>query len=161
MIRVTFVCLGNICRSPMAQLVFEYLISQQGLAHSFYVDSFATSTEELGNPIYPKAVRTLAKHGIGGKHTAKCLSLYDLKNFDYILVMDSSNLMDVLRLSSGINGLTVAKLCDYTPNPRDVADPWYTGNFEQAFADIYQGCQGFLAYCQKHHANALDYDKRH
>lgn len=161
MISVAFVCLGNICRSPMAELVFKKMVEDEGLALSFYVDSFGTSDEEEGNPIYYPAQKTLKAHGIGGTHRAKQLRLRDVVNNDFILVMDSNNLMDVLRLTGGKYGEKIFKLCSFTDNPRDVADPWYTRDFERAFSDIADGCRSFLKYVKREKANALDYDKRH
>lgn len=161
MIAVTFVCLGNICRSPMAELVFKKMVEEEGLALSFHITSFGTSDYEEGNPIYYPARKTLEKHGVSGTHTAKQLSLRDVVNNDYILVMDSSNLMDVLRLTGGKFGEKIFKLCSFTANPRDVADPWYTRDFERAFADISDGCRAFLEYIRREKAEALAYDKRH
>lgn len=146
MINVTFVCLGNICRSPMAELIFKNMVKERGLELSFVITSCGTSDCEEGNPIYEPARRTLAAHGISGSHVARQQTLRDVKNNDYILVMDSSNLMDVLRLTCGGYGEKIFKLCSFTARPRDVADPWYTRDFERAFADIYDGCKCFLDY---------------
>ncbi|MDE6505325.1 MAG: low molecular weight phosphotyrosine protein phosphatase [Clostridia bacterium] len=161
MINVCFVCLGNICRSPMAELIFKDMIEKRGLALSFAVSSRATSSYEVGNPIYTPAKRALEEHGIKGEHRSCQLTKSDVINNDYILVMDSGNLMDVLRLTGGEYGGKIFKLCSFTPNPRDVADPWYTRNFEKAFNDIYEGCDCFLEYLLKEKKEALDYDKRH
>lgn len=161
MISVTFVCLGNICRSPMAELIFKKMVEDEGLSLSFNITSYGTSDYEEGNPIYYLAQRTLERHCIFGTHIAKQLSLRDVVNNDYILVMDSSNLMDVLRLTGGKFGEKLFKLCSFTSNPRDVADPWYTRDFECAFADISEGCRAFLEYIKREKAEALDYDKRH
>lgn len=161
MINVAFVCLGNICRSPMAELIFKNMVKEEGLASSFCISSFATSDEEEGNPIYPPALRTLALHGIEGSHTAKQLSLSDIKNNDYILVMDSSNLLNVVRLAGGEYSHKVYKLCSFTSNPRDVADPWYSRDFERAFSDIEDGCRCFLDYILKEKAQLINYNKRH
>ena len=161
MISVAFVCLGNICRSPMAELVFKKLVKEQGLELSFNIDSFGTSDEEEGNPIYLPAQKTLKSHGVEGTHISKQLTLRDIVNFDYILVMDSSNLFDVLRLTGGKFGDKIFKLCSFTDSPRDVADPWYTRDFERAFSDILDGCQAFLEYIKREKREALDYDRRH
>lgn len=146
MISVTFVCLGNICRSPMAELVFKHLIREREVADRFSVTSYGTSDEEEGNPIYPPAKHTLNMHGIAGSHRARQLSLKEVINNDYILVMDSANLMSVLRLTGGKFGEKIYKLCSFTSAPRDVADPWYTRDFEKAYADILDGCTCFLDY---------------
>ena len=161
MITVSFVCLGNICRSPMAELILKSLVKGRGLEHSFDIKSFGTSDEEEGNPIYPPAKRTLRAHGIVGEHTARQLSLKDVINSDYVLVMSSGNLLDVLRLTGGEFGSKIFKLLSFTANPRDVADPWYTGDFEKALADIYDGVNCFLEYVLKDKKDAIDYDLRH
>lgn len=144
MIKVTFVCLGNICRSPMAELIFEDILNKQGLSNKFDVTSCATSSYEIGEPIYHLAKQTLAKHNIKGSHIAKRISKQELES-DFILVMDSSNYRDVMKLN-GVDKNKVFKLCDFTDNPRDVADPWYTRDFETAYNDIVDGCTAFLQY---------------
>ena len=161
MINVTFVCLGNICRSPMAELVFKKMVEERGLKSSFNISSFGTSDCEEGNSIYPPIKRTLESHGVAGTHIARQLSLKDVINNDYILVMDSENLLDVLRLTGGEFGNKIFKLCSFTPRPRDIADPWYTRDFERAYNDVYEGCKYFLDYLLKECAQAFDYDRRH
>lgn len=161
MIHVVFVCLGNICRSPMAELIFKKMIKERGLEFSFRVASFGTSDCEEGNPVYPPAARTLKEHGVAGTHVARQLSLRDVKNNDYILVMDSENLIDTLRLTGGQYGEKIFKLMDFTSSPRDVADPWYTRDFEKTYRDIVEGCEGFLTYITENKHEQLDYDKRH
>jgi len=146
MVSVTFVCLGNICRSPMAELIFKKLVEDKGLSSNFCITSFGTSDCEEGNPVYPPAARALKAHGVSGEHRARQLSLKDVLNNDYILVMDSGNLLDVLRLTGGNFGDKIFKLCSFTENPRDVADPWYTRDFEKAYLDIYDGCKCFLNF---------------
>ena len=146
MVSVAFVCLGNICRSPMAELIFKNLLDERGLSSDFRVSSFGTSDCEEGSAIYPQAKKTLVMHGIPGSHTARQISLADVKNSDYIMVMDSGNLMDVLRLTGGKYGEKIFKLCSFTASPRDVADPWYTRDFERAYEDILDGCKSFLGY---------------
>lgn len=144
MIKVTFVCLGNICRSPMAELIFKDILNKQGLSNKFDVTSCATSSYEIGEAIYHLAKQTLAKHNIKGSHIAKRISKQELES-DFILVMDSSNYCDVMKLN-GVDKNKVFKLCDFTDNPRDVADPWYTRDFETAYNDIVDGCNAFLQY---------------
>ena len=161
MINVAFVCLGNICRSPMAELIFKQLVNERGLSLSFNISSCGTSDCEEGNPIYYPAQKTLSAHNIAGSHTARQITYKDIKNNDYILVMDSSNLLDILRLTCGEYGEKIFKLCSFTSRPRDVADPWYTRDFEKAFADIYDGCKCSLDYILKEKGEALGYDKRH
>ncbi len=144
MIKVTFVCLGNICRSPMAELIFKDILNKQGLSNKFDVTSCATSSYEIGEPIYHLAKQTLTKHNIKGSHIAKRISKQEIES-DFILVMDSSNYRDVMKLN-GVDKNKVFKLCDFTDNPRDVADPWYTRDFETAYNDIVDGCTAFLQY---------------
>ena len=145
----------------MAELICKHEVEKRGLNLSFDIKSFATSEYEGGNPIYTPAKRTLEKHGIEGTHTARQITKKDVINSDYILVMDTNNLFDVLRLTSGEFGDKIFKLCSFTSNPRDVADPWYTGDFEKAFNDIYDGVNCFLDYLLKEKKEAFDYDKRH
>ncbi len=144
MIKVTFVCLGNICRSPMAELIFKDILNKQGLSNKFDVTSCATSSYEIGEPIYHLAKQTLTKHNIKGSHIAKRIRKQEIES-DFILVMDSSNYRDVMKLN-GVDKNKVFKLCDFTDNPRDVADPWYTRDFETAYNDIVDGCTAFLQY---------------
>ena len=161
MINVIFVCLGNICRSPMAELIFKKQVKDAGLSLSFNVTSFGTSDCEEGNSIYPPAKRTLEKYGVEGTHRAKQISLKDIINSDFVLVMDSSNLIDILRLTGSKYREKIFKLCDFTEAPRDVQDPWYTRDFERAYSDISEGCAAFLKYIETNRAEMLNYDIRH
>lgn len=161
MISVIFVCLGNICRSPMAELIFRKLAEDRGLALSFDITSRGTSDEEEGNPVYYPAARVLRDHGIFGTHRATQLTKKEVVNADYVLVMDSGNLYDVLNLTGGQFSDKIFKLCSFTTHPRDVADPWYTRDFEKAYADIYDGCEAFLNYIVHKHGDMLGYDSRH
>ena len=145
----------------MAELIFKNMVEERELSSSFCISSFRTSDEEEGNPIYPPAKRTLIMHGIPGNHTARQLSLKDIKNNDYILVMDGRNLMSIMHLTGGQYSEKVFKLCSFTDNPRDVADPWYTGNFERAYSDIEDGCRCFLEYILKEKASLIDYNNKH
>lgn len=161
MISVVFVCLGNICRSPMAELIFRKMVKERGLERSFCITSRGTSDEEEGNSIYLPAARTLRAHGVEGEHISAQLSKREVMNADYVLVMDSGNLFDVLRLTGGACSDKVFKLCSFTSRPRDVADPWYTRDFEKAYSDIRDGCEGFLNYVLSAHSDMLGYDLRH
>ena len=140
MISVIFVCLGNICRSPMAEFVFKKMVDERGLSLSFDITSRGTSDEEEGNGIYPPAARILRAHGIEGRHVSRQLTKKEVLNADYVLVMDSGNLFDVLRLTGGQCSEKVFKLCSFTSHPRDVADPWYTRDFERTYSDVARGC---------------------
>ena len=145
----------------MAELIFKKLVEEQGLSLSFNITSFGTSNCEEGNSIYPPARRTLESHGVEGVHTAKQITKRDILNNDYILVMDTQNLFDVLRISADSCSDKIYKLRAFTGDNKDVADPWYTRDFEKAFSDIEEGCKKFLQYILKEKKEALDYDKRH
>lgn len=161
MINVTFVCLGNICRSPMAELVFKKLVEERGLNLSFNISSFGTSDCEEGNDIYPPAKRTLERHNVAGSHIARQISKKDILNNDYVLVMDTDNLLDVLNIAGGSCSDKILKLRAFTGDNGDIADPWYTRDFEKAFLDIEEGCVKFLEYLLKTNKEGFDYDKRH
>ena len=144
--RVLFICHGNICRSPMAEFVMKDLVRKAELAEEFSIASAATSTEEIGNPIYPPARRKLAEHGIGcaGK-TARQLRREDYDRFDLLIGMDGANLRNMRRICGGDPDGKLSLLLDWTGRPGDVADPWYTGDFEATWRDVLAGCQGLLA----------------
>ena len=148
--RILFVCHGNICRSPMAEFVMKDLVKKAGLEDEFYIESAATSTEEIGNEVYPPAKRKLAEHGIGchGK-TARQMMRRDYDRFDLLIGMDSWNLRNMNRMCGGDPEGKIHLLMDYTEKPRDVADPWYTGNFEATWRDVLEGCQCLLALLTK------------
>jgi len=139
--RILFVCHGNICRSPMAEFVMKDLVSKAGLDDQFYIESAATSTEEIGNGVYPPAKRKLAEHGIScmGK-TAHQMTRNDYQRFDLLIGMDTWNLRNMNRICGGDPEGKIHLLLDYTNRPGDVADPWYTGNFEATWRDVFEGC---------------------
>lgn len=145
MTKILFVCHGNICRSPMAEFVMKHMVEQTGLTEHVQIASAATSTEEIGNPVYPPARRKLAEHGIGcaGK-TARQLRREDYGLYDYLVGMDSANLRNMRRICGGDPEGKITLLLDHTDHPRDVADPWYTGDFEQTWQDVNEGCRGLL-----------------
>ncbi len=145
----------------MAELIFKNLANERGLLQSFCISSFGISDCEEGNPIYPPAKKTLIMHGIAGNHRAKQISLTDIINNDYVLVMDTQNLNDLMRLTGGEFSDKIFKLCSFCASPRDVADPWYTRDFGRAYADIEEGCRAFLDYLLKTKPDVFDYDKRH
>jgi len=148
--KILFVCLGNICRSPMAEFVMKDMVKKAGLAGEYEIASAATSTEELGNPVYPPARRLLAKHGIDttGK-TARQLNQGDYAQYDLLIGMDHSNLNNMLRICGGDPEGKIHLLMDYTQRPGDVADPWYTGDFEVTWVDVNEGCRGLLKELEK------------
>ncbi|MBR4703583.1 MAG: low molecular weight phosphotyrosine protein phosphatase [Oscillospiraceae bacterium] len=145
MVKILFVCHGNICRSPMAEFIFKDLIAKAGLEKKYIAASAATSAEELGNPVYPPARRRLAEHGIScaGK-TARQMVRGDYRDYDLLLGMDGANLRNMRRIAGGDPEGKIRLLMDYTPRPRDVADPWYTGDFDTAWDDLTEGCQALL-----------------
>lgn len=158
---VTFVCLGNICRSPMAEAVFSRIAVERGVASSFRINSFGTSDCEEGNPVYPPVQRVLRERGYNFTHRAKKISLSDVKNADYILVMDGMNLSDLTRMTGGNCPEKIFMLGHFLPEKREIDDPWYTRDFERTYDEIYSSCLAFLDYLLKEHAQAFGYDKRH
>ena len=148
--KILFICHGNICRSPMAEFVMKRLVDEAGMAEQFEIASAATSTEEIGNPVYPPARRKLADHGIGcaGK-TARQITRADYRHYDYVIAMDHNNLRNLHRLLGDDSEGKISLLMDYTSRPGDVADPWYTGDFEATWRDVIEGCQGFLDFIRE------------
>lgn len=147
--KLMFVCHGNICRSPMAEFIFKDMIKRRGIEGEFYVTSSATSTEEIwggiGNPVYPPAKAELAKHKISceGKRAVQ-LQKSDYDKYDLFIGMDSANIRNMHRILGGDPQNKIRKLLDYTERGGDVADPWYSGRFDAAYRDIYDGCEGLL-----------------
>ena len=144
-IRLLFVCHGNICRSPMAEFVMKALAAKAGLAERLEIASAATSTEEIGNPVYPPAQRKLAEHGIGcaGK-TARQMTRRDYEAYDYLIAMDRNNLRNMQRFVGSDPAGKVSLLMDHTARPGDVADPWYTGDCAATWRDVAEGCAALL-----------------
>ena len=145
MIKVLFVCHGNICRSPMAEFILKNMVEKAGVDKDFEIRSAATSTEEIGNPVYPPAKAKLAEHSIscGGK-TAVQMTKADYDYYDYIIAMDRNNLRNMKRFVGDDEKKKVSLMMDYTQRRGDVADPWYTGDFEATWKDICEGCKGFI-----------------
>ena len=139
--KILFVCLGNICRSPMAEYVFKDIVKKEGKEKSFYIESAATSTEEIGSDMHYGTKEILDRYHIPyKKHTARQLKKEDYDKFDYIIGMDSGNIRGILRIVGEDNQNKVYKLLDFANETRDIADPWYTGNFKKTYDDILKGC---------------------
>ncbi|MDK2868328.1 MAG: low molecular weight protein-tyrosine phosphatase [Clostridiales bacterium] len=149
MINLLFVCHGNICRSPMAEFVMKHLIHTHHLEARYHVESAGTSSEELGNPVYPPVKKLLSQKGIdcSGK-IARQLSAADYAAFDVIIGLDSANMRNMMRCFGGDPEGKCTLLLDYTDHPGDVADPWYTRDFNATWTDVYAGCEGLLAHLE-------------
>ncbi len=145
MTKILFVCLGNICRSPMAEFIMKEIVEKEGRSDEFFIRSAATSSEELGNPVYPPAREVLYARGIdcSGKRAQK-LKSSDYDEYDYIVGMDSSNMWNIRRILGSDPDKKVYKLLEIAGIDRDVADPWYTGNFSKTESDIVLGCNALL-----------------
>ena len=145
MIKIMFVCLGNICRSPMAEFVLKELVRRKNLEEKFVIESSATSLEEIGNDVHYGTVRKLNSVGIPVEHRkARKLTKEDYDKFDYIIGMEESNIKNIIKIIGEDKKGKVFKLLDFSENPRDIADPWYTGNFDKTYNDILEGCQALL-----------------
>ena len=143
--KVLFVCHGNICRSPMAEAVFRHMLEERGLGERFAVDSAAVSAEEIGNPVYPEANRTLVAHGLpASNHHAWQLTRADYDRYDFFIGMDQENIYRMRQIFGGDSQHKVGLLLAYTEHPREVEDPWYTGRFDRVFDLITHGCQALL-----------------
>lgn len=151
MTRIMFVCHGNICRSPMAELVFRDMLEKRGLENEFFVSSSATSTEEIwngvGNPVYPPVQKLLSSVGIdpSGKR-AVLLKCNDYQKYDLFIGMDSANIRNMHRIFGGDRDNKIHKLLEYIGSSADVSDPWYTRDFEKCYNDIYKGCDALINY---------------
>lgn len=150
MIKILFICHGNICRSTMAEYVMKDLVNRSGLTSSFYIDSAATSREEIGNPVHHGTRRKLKEVGIPcGDHRARQMRASEYEEFDYIIGMDSWNIRNINRiLGNGDPGAKVSKLLGFTERKgEDIADPWYTGDFDVTYTDVKEGCEALLQDC--------------
>lgn len=144
-IKIIFLCHGNICRSPMAEFILRDMAQKRGLAERFEIASAATSWEELGNPVYPPARAELARHGISCKgKTARQVTRADYAHYDLLICMEQYNVRNLLRLLGGDPEGKVCRLLDFTDRPRDIADPWYSGDFETTYDEIVEGCEALL-----------------
>ena len=145
MIRVLFICHGNICRSPMAEFILREKAKELGLEDTVVAASAATSQEELGNPVDPRAAAILHAHGIDcAEKRARQMCKCDYDAYDYLIGMDRMNVANMRRIAGGDPCGKMCRLLDFAANPRDIADPWYTGDFNAAFADICEGCTALL-----------------
>lgn len=150
MIRVAFVCWGNICRSTLSESVFTHRVNALGLGDQFVIDSFATSREEIGNPPHRGTVNKLRQVGIPlVPHRAKQITLADYDEFDYIIGMDGINIKYLKRMLNGDPEGKIYKFLSFTGVDKDIADPWYTGNFDATYEDVIKGCEGFLNYLKE------------
>ena len=147
MIKVLFVCLGNICRSPMAEYVFKDMVQKYGIEDEFYIDSAATSVEEIGHPVHYGTRNKLQKMNIRcGNHVARRITKQDYRKFDYIIAMEERNIVNIKRIVGEDKENKIYKLLDFSNNPRDIEDPWYTENFDKTYDDIVEGLEGFMKY---------------
>ncbi len=147
MIKILFVCHGNICRSPTAEFIMKDLVKKENPEADIYIASSATSTEEIGNPIYPPAKAELSRRGIPcGDKRAVQLKKSDYGKYDMFIVMDENNMRNIIRIFGNDPDGKIHKLLDFTDRRGDISDPWYSGRFDIAFDDIYSGCTGLLNY---------------
>ena len=144
--RVLFICHGNICRRPMAEFVIKDMVRKRGMEDRFEIASAATSREEIGNPVYPPVRRKLAEHGIACTgHRARQMTKEDYDRYDMIICMDDNNKRNIMRMTGGDPDNKISLLLDFTDRSgQQVADPWYTGNFDATWRDVTEGCEGLL-----------------
>ena len=150
MIKVLFICHGNICRSTMAQSVLQYIVNQEGLSDLFYIDSAATSREEIGNPPHRGTVAKLRQENIPViPHQATQMTKADYDKYDYLIGMDTANIRNMNRIVGTDDEGKIYKLLTFADSGRDIADPWYTGNFDETFNDVWMSCKGFLKHLRE------------
>ena len=150
MIKVLFICHGNICRSTLSESVFTHKVNTLGLENMFVIDSAATSREEIGNPPHRGTVNKLREMGIPVvPHQARQITWSDYTNFDYIIGMDSANIRNLNRMLKNDPEGKIYKFLTFAGSGRDIADPWYTGNFDATYEDVMEGCEGFLRYLEE------------
>ena len=147
MIKILFVCLGNICRSPMEEYVIKDLVDKENLSDDFYIDSAATSSEEEGNGMHYGTRKKLIEKNINfDNHIARKIKKEDYDKYDFIIGMEESNIRNIKKIIGIDTKNKVYRLLDFSKRPRDIADPWYTGNFDITYDDIYEGCNSLLSY---------------
>ena len=158
MIKICFVCLGNICRSPMAEFIMKNLVKEKKLNDMFFIESKATSYEESGNGIYPPAKRKLIEKGIEFSNSKRSIRLQkeDYDQYDYIIGMEKANIVNIKRIVDDKDN-KVYRLLDFSSNPHDISDPWYSGDFDKTYDDILEGCESFLNFL---FANMDNYNTR-
>lgn len=150
MIRILFICHGNICRSTMAQFVFQDMVNKRSLQSHFHIDSAATSREEIGNGPHYGTVQKMKEVGIPVlPHRAVQMTKKDYKEYDYLIGMDQWNIRNMLRITGGDPDAKICKLLDFGDDPRDIADPWYTGNFDRTYEDVVEGCEALLYFLEE------------
>lgn len=150
MVKILFVCHGNICRSTMSQFVFQDMINKLGLSDKFIIDSRATSREEIGNSPHRGTVKKMQEVGIPVlPHKATQITWNDYHNFDYIIGMDTWNIRNLNRMLKGDPDKKIYKFLSFAGSDKDIADPWYTDNFDVTYDDIVEGCEGFLKYLRE------------
>ena len=152
MTKILFICHGNICRSPMAEMVFKDMVRKQHMESCFYINSAATSREEIGNGVHYGARRKLQQVGIPcSDHRAVQVTKADYDKYDYLIVMDSYNIRNLMRIIGDDPDNKVSMLLDFTERKgQSIADPWYTGNFDETYKDVVEGCDGLLTYLKEH-----------
>lgn len=159
MIKILFICTGNICRSPMAEFLFRDLVRKKGCADRFHIASAATSTEEIGNPVHYGTRRKLLEHGISPQEIsfkqARQMTRKDYEAYDYLIGMDAMNRRNMLRILKSDPEGKVHLLLDFTDRPGNIADPWYTGNFEDTYRDVCEGCEGLFQYLSERDSSLL------
>lgn len=147
MVKILFVCHGNICRSPMAEFVMKDIVKRENAAADFLIASAATSSEEIGNPVHYGTRNKLKQYGISteGKYAVK-LTRSDYQKYDYLIGMETRNLINMKRIVGEDTDGKIFRLLDFTDSPKDIADPWYTGNFDITYDEVKMGCEALFAY---------------